>query len=95
VAVAPSAYSITEKLAHRVHFQEQDMLADRFENSFDLIVCRNVIIYFTNEAKTMLYSKFHAALRPGGVLFLGGTEIIPRPQELGFRNYGISFYMKV
>jgi chemotaxis protein methyltransferase CheR len=85
---------VKDATARRVTFKEQNMLEDRFENGFDLIVCRNVVIYFTNEAKTFLYSKFHEALRPGGVLFLGGTEIIPRPNEIGFRNYGISFYVK-
>lgn len=90
-----SPYFVNEAVARTVTFRQQDMLADRFDSGFDLIVCRNVIIYFTNEAKAMLYSKFQEALRPGGVLFLGGTEIIPRPAEIGFRNFGISFYQKV
>jgi len=84
---------IKETTAKKVTFKEQNLLEDKFENNFDLIVCRNVVIYFTNEAKAHLYSKFRAALRPGGVLFLGGTEIIPRPQELGLKNFGISFYI--
>ncbi|MBE0695615.1 MAG: protein-glutamate O-methyltransferase CheR [Anaerolineaceae bacterium] len=88
-------YFIKETISKRVTFREQDMLNDKFENGFDLIVCRNVVIYFTSEAKTTLYHKFQAALRPGGVLFMGGTEIIPRPTDIGLRNYGISFYMKV
>ena len=84
---------IKETTAKKVTFREQNLLEDKFEGNFDLIVCRNVVIYFTNEAKAHLYVKFRAALRPGGVLFLGGTEIIPRPQELGLRNHGISFYI--
>ncbi|MDR3572555.1 MAG: protein-glutamate O-methyltransferase CheR [Anaerolineaceae bacterium] len=87
-------YFVKEAYAKRITYKEQDLLNDRFETGFDLIVCRNVIIYFTNEAKAMLYDKFFAALRPGGILFLGGTEIIPRPTEIGFRNHGISFYLK-
>jgi chemotaxis protein methyltransferase CheR len=88
-------YFIKESLAKRVTFREQNLLNDRFENGFDLIVCRNVVIYFTTEAKSTLYQKFQAALRPGGILFMGGTEIIPRPTDIGLRNYGISLYMKV
>ena len=64
-------------------FKEHNLLLDPFEKNFDLIVCRNVIIYFTLEAKAELYQKFNASLRPGGILFLGGTEIIPRPSEIG------------
>jgi chemotaxis protein methyltransferase CheR len=88
-------FLIKESLGKRVTFREQNMLNDRFENGFDLIVCRNVVIYFTNEAKAVLYQKFQAALRPGGVLFMGGTEIIPRPADIGLRNHGISLYLKV
>jgi chemotaxis protein methyltransferase CheR len=87
-------YFIKDTIARRVTFREQNMLSDRFETNFDLIVCRNVVIYFTNEAKTVLYQKFQEALRPGGVLFMGGTEIIPRPNDLGLRNHGISLYMR-
>ena len=88
-------FYVNENVARRVTFKEQNLLEDRFEKDFDLIVCRNVVIYFTTEAKSLLYEKFHAALRPGGILFVGGTEIIPRPLEFGFRNFGISFYEKI
>lgn len=88
-------FHISPKLSKKIHFKEQNLLADQFEQNFDLIVCRNVVIYFTQEAKSTLYQKFHAALRPGGILFLGGTEIIPRPQDIGFRNKGVSFYVKM
>lgn len=87
-------YYVKDELIQKVNFKEHDLLSDEFETHFDLIVCRNVIIYFTNEAKTILYNKFFHALRRGGILFLGGTEIIPRPGEIGFKNLGISFYIK-
>jgi chemotaxis protein methyltransferase CheR len=91
--VAP--YHVKESLQKNIHFAEQDLLADPFQAGFDLIVCRNVVIYFTAEAKEMLYTKFCEALRPGGFLFLGGTEIISGPMKHGFQNAGISFYKKV
>ncbi len=87
-------YYVNECLQRQIRFQEQDLLADRFETSFDLIVCRNVVIYFTAEAKEALYAKFSAALRPGGVLFLGGTEIISGAAKFGLQNFGVSFYRK-
>lgn len=90
-----TTHTIKPATASRITFKEQDLFKDRFENQFDLIVCRNVVIYFTNEAKALLYEKFTAALRPGGVLFLGGTEIIPRPNEIGLKNFAISFYKKI
>jgi chemotaxis protein methyltransferase CheR len=87
-------YYLNSSLVNRVTFREQNLLADTFETNFDLIVCRNVVIYFTAETKTFLYQKFHDALRLGGVLFVGGTEIIPRPQEFGYRSTGFSFYIR-
>jgi chemotaxis protein methyltransferase CheR len=88
-------YYVKESLQKNIRFQEQDLLADCFERGFDLIVCRNVVIYFTAEAKETLYAKFCDALRPGGVLFLGGTELISGPSKYGLQNFGISFYKKV
>lgn len=87
-------YYASEKLQKHVRFQEQNLLEDRFESDFDLIVCRNVVIYFTTESKDALYTKFSKALRPGGVLFVGGTEIISGPAKFGLENFGISFYKK-
>lgn len=85
---------VKESIAKKITFREHNLLMDPFEKNFDLIVCRNVIIYFTVEAKDTLYRKFQESLRPGGILFLGGTEIIPRPSEIGFANLGGSFYQK-
>lgn len=91
-AVAP--HYVVENLQKNIQFQEQNLITDRFDGGFDLIVCRNVVIYFTTEAKDILYAKFSAALRPGGVLFVGGTEIISGYAKFGLQNFGISFYKK-
>lgn len=88
-------YYVSESLQKNIRFEEQDLLTARFESGFDLIVCRNVVIYFTADAKDKLYAKFCAALRPGGVLFMGGTEIISGPTKYGLQNFGISFYKKI
>jgi chemotaxis protein methyltransferase CheR len=88
-------YFVRAGLEKRLDFREHNMLADPFPEDIDLILCRNVVIYFTNETKEQLYRRFHRALRPDGVLFVGVTEIIPHPQEIGFRSHGISFYKKM
>jgi chemotaxis protein methyltransferase CheR len=77
-----------------VTFKEQNLITDPYELDFDLIVCRNVVIYFKNEAKNEIYKKFYGALRKGGILFIGGTEIIPRPNEFGYKSFGVSCYIK-
>lgn len=87
-------HHVKESLLKKIDFREHDMLSSPFPKDMDLIICRNVVIYFTGETKDVLYRKFYGALRPGGILFVGATEIIPRPQEIGFRSFGISFYKK-
>jgi chemotaxis protein methyltransferase CheR len=87
-------YWVGESLRRRITFRQHNLLADPFGNGFDLIVCRNVVIYFTSEVKEKLYQRFYEALRPGGVLFVGGTEIVPRVSDTGFESAGISFYRR-
>lgn len=87
-------YAVKEELKRCVTFKKQNLLEDAFDADFDLIVCRNVIIYFTEEAKEKLYQKFSDALRPGGVLFVGSTEQIFNPQSFRFQTYDTFFYQK-
>ncbi|MDI3327366.1 MAG: protein-glutamate O-methyltransferase CheR [Alicyclobacillaceae bacterium] len=77
-----------------VTFRRHNLLADPFEKGFDLIVCRNVMIYFTEDAKTELYRKFWDSLVPGGILFVGSTEPIFQPERYGFRVFSTFFYEK-
>ena len=78
-----------------IRFAKHDLLTDRCPNGpFDLIACRNVVIYFTEEAKERIFQGFVRGLRPGGVLFVGGTEAIMRPQTLGLSVTGAGFYRK-
>jgi chemotaxis protein methyltransferase CheR len=88
------SYHISSDVKSRVTFDKQNLLADPFESGFDLIVCRNVMIYFTEEAKSYLYHKFSKALRPGGVLFVGSTEQIFHPSKYGFEAEDTFFYKK-
>ncbi|HNK62616.1 MAG TPA: protein-glutamate O-methyltransferase CheR, partial [Anaerolineales bacterium] len=94
ITATPPFY-VSENLQRNIRFQEQNLLEDPFENNFDLIVCRNVVIYFTTASKDMLYEKFSKALVSGGILFVGGTEIISTPGKFDLQNFGVSFYRKV
>lgn len=87
-------YYVIERLRRKVTFSYHDLLADRFESRFDLILCRNVVIYFTAEIKERLYGRFHDALRPGGVLFVGGTEVMSKAGSQGFEMVDVSFYRR-
>jgi len=87
-------YAVRPDLRQRVTFRSHNLLLDPFEEDFDLIVCRNVVIYFVDEAKRALYRRFAQALRPGGVLFVGGTEIVPAMPGVPLASLAISFYRR-
>jgi len=92
-----SGLYIKPTVRSRVIFYEHNLLEDDVDRQFDLVVCRNVIIYFSDEAKRKALINLAKALRPGGVLFLGGTEVIPPAlaHMLGLQSVGISFYGKL
>jgi chemotaxis protein methyltransferase CheR len=85
---------VKDDIKKRVAFSKQNLLKDQFKSGFDLIICRNVVISFTDEAKTQLNGKFHDALRPGGWLFIGGTETLLGADTLGFERVRSSLYKK-
>lgn len=87
-------YRIVPEIGRLVRFERQDLLHSRVAQTFDLIACRNVVIYFTDEAKTRLYHHLVAALRPGGYLFIGATEVINGASPLGLRYLAPCFYVK-
>ena len=59
-----------------------------------MIVCRNVLIYFTEEAKDEIYRKFYNALANDGILFVGSTEQIIQYRQYGYESDRSFFYRK-
>jgi chemotaxis protein methyltransferase CheR len=95
-ATAPGGqtYAVRPELKPLIEFREHNLLGPAPGDGYDLILCRNVVIYFTDEAKDGLYRRFVDALRPGGTLFVGGTEIVRGAEQLGLAPAGPSFYRK-
>jgi chemotaxis protein methyltransferase CheR len=87
-------YVLKDSIKNMVEFRPHNLFVDDYESDLDLIICRNVVIYFTEEAKTLLYQKFLRALNPGGYLMVGGTEPLLSYRQLGFENPLTSFYKK-
>jgi chemotaxis protein methyltransferase CheR len=88
------AFQVKPEVRARVTFRPHNLLADKFESGYDLVCCRNVVIYFTDTAKEKLYMEFYRSLAPGGVLFVGGTERIFNYQEVGFSAPAPFFYRR-
>jgi chemotaxis protein methyltransferase CheR len=86
---------VKQDLRSLVQWKRQDLLKDPFPGEQDLIACRNVVIYFTDDAKDVLYRRFAAALRVGGVLFIGATEAISSPRAFGLQVIASGIYRRV
>jgi chemotaxis protein methyltransferase CheR len=89
-----SVYKVSDTLKRNIVYRKQNLLNDPFDSSFDLIICRNVMIYFTEEAKHQLYHKFSRALKPGGLLFVGSTEQIFTPGQYDLEPVDTFFYQR-
>ncbi|SDH07657.1 chemotaxis protein methyltransferase CheR [Alteribacillus persepolensis] len=88
-------YKVKPFLQGQVTFRKHNLLNKAVQTGFDLIVCRNVLIYFTEAAKHDIYKEFNKALTVGGVLFVGSTEQIFTPSRYGFETEDTFFYKKV
>ena len=89
------SYKISESIKSRVTFEQHNLLKDSYPKNYDLIICRNVMIYFTEEAKHEIYHKFHDSLVKDGILFVGSTEQIILPNRYNLAPMKTFFYKKI
>jgi len=70
-------WTVSDEVKRRVSFREQNLLLSYGSlGKFDIIFCRNVLIYFSAERKTDILNRMALALNPDGYLFLGASETI-------------------
>lgn len=91
--VGPS-YKIADEIKERVEFHQHNLLNDQYPTDYHFIVCRNVLIYFTDEAKDEVFRKYYKSLKNGGMLFIGSTEQIINYKEIGYVRKNSFFYEK-
>lgn len=74
-----NTYKITPKIRSEVEFKEFNLMKPILHrNPFDLILCRNVMIYFSQETRIALVERFYDVTKTGGHLFIGHAESIMR-----------------
>lgn len=86
---------ISDQIRALVTFRKHDMLRDPFPKPFDLILCRNVFIYFTAETQERLIHKFVDSLAPGGFFIVGSAEHIMDPSRFGLQRESYCIYSKL
>jgi len=78
-AEGTKSYCVDERLKQNIRFQNQNLLSPGIgTEQFDLIFCRNVMIYFDKKAKETLVKKLEAGLKPEGYLVIGHAELLNR-----------------
>ncbi len=84
---------VAECLRNLVSFQELNLHAPwPIRGQFDVIFCRNVVIYFDQPAQNALWRRFEEALQPGGWLFVGHSERVPLNTGSRLVTAGITSY---
>ncbi len=88
------ALEVKPEVKNRVIFKEHDLLKDPFEKGCDLILCRNVFIYFKPETQEKLLVNFIEALNPLGYMVVGCSESISSFQRFGLQKVDMAIYQK-
>lgn len=88
-----SQFLLSEKIKDMVGFSFNDLLdtkssvpIDSIYGSFDIILCRNVLIYLDMEFQKVVFNKLYKALKPDGYLILGEAEALPNGFKHHFRQ---------
>lgn len=90
----PGRYAITPRISSMVAFARHDLIRDSYRRGYDLILCRNVVIYFSDETKRDIFAALFASLNPGGLLFIGATELLAGAREIGYEQRGHGLYRR-
>ncbi|MEM2099241.1 MAG: protein-glutamate O-methyltransferase CheR [Candidatus Bathyarchaeia archaeon] len=69
-------YRIKDFVRRLVRFEQRDLMNPPIHKNVDLILCRNVMIYFSRESQQLIHMHFYNALREGGYLIIGKTEVL-------------------
>lgn len=79
----PGRWTVKQPIRNRVEFRALNLL-DSYAmlGKFDIVFCRNVLIYFSADLKKDILKRIHATLKPGGYLMLGASEALNGLPEL-------------
>ncbi|WP_380051935.1 CheR family methyltransferase [Falsihalocynthiibacter sp. SS001] len=91
----PKLYQVCESLRRMITFRELNLLKPwPISTKFDVIFCRNTVIYFDDATQRKLWPRFQNVLLPEGWLFVGHSERIPENSGTDFKSLGMTMYQR-
>ena len=90
---APGGWEVADELRELVAFRELNLIGDwPMKGRFDVIFCRNVVIYFDEPTQERIWSRFAPMLEPGGALYIGHSERVSGPATGQLQTAGLTTY---
>jgi chemotaxis protein methyltransferase CheR len=89
-------WSVNKEVRSLVTFKRMNLVREKypFKSQFDIVFCRNVMIYFDTPSRTRLVDAIYQVVKPGGWLFIGHSESLPR-ETCPFRYMKPASYCKI
>jgi chemotaxis protein methyltransferase CheR len=95
-AMVDGEWHASAELKQLVRFEQGDLLrAQPAPGSYDLVLCRNTVIYFNEDVRDALHGRLADSLRPGGRLVVGATERVSEPASHGLEPDSPFVYRKI
>jgi chemotaxis protein methyltransferase CheR len=89
------AWRVKDEARALVSFRELNLIGDwPMKGRFDVIFCRNVVIYFEEATQARVWSRFAPLLEPGGTLYIGHSERVTGPAASQLAPVGITTYQR-
>ena len=86
-------YSAAPELRRLITFNELNLIGDwPMKGKFDVIFCRNVVIYFDDQTQETVWSRFLPLMNPGATLYIGHSERVSGPATARLRTSGLTTY---
>lgn len=86
-------FQVAQKVKELISFRELNLIGNwPFKGKFDVIFCRNVVIYFDDETQSRIWQRYADVIMRQGILYIGHSERLSGPAKLKFENVGVTAF---
>ncbi len=88
-----ASWSVSDDMRQLVSFKELNLIGQwPIKGPFDVIFCRNVVIYFNEDTQAKIWGRYAGLLAPGALLCIGHSERLSGPAQARFKPVGTTMY---